>query len=222
MPAIIIMNIAIIPRRNFPEGTNRKKRVNLFHIKHYKNMHQITFNWIYKTLRSDKVQRWAEWRTQLENYKWPINVPLSIWSGPGALFLLAAESLGSIAQSCEFERQYLGWPSGGQESLSQRAEMELRSTPSLHHFDEMASSPLTMSTMTRAMPVSGWHSDLWFEPLQHGTSEDSFTNARHSTRVGPPDVAMGSSSNSVYNLAINMAWEIRLLDKMPPSRVNTD
>ena len=67
--------------------------------------------------------------------------------------------------------QYLGCPSTGQVSWIERAEIELRSTPGLHHVEVVGSFASTMSTRTRAMPVSGWHREFVIKPLQQSQSK---------------------------------------------------
>ena len=79
--------------------------------------------------------------------------------------------------------QYLGCPSDGHMSLSASSEIALRSTPARHHVEALGRLALSTSTTTRAMPVSGWHRDLWFKPVQQGNSAVSLRNARHSMRV---------------------------------------
>ena len=115
---------------------------------------------------------------------------------PGAIAVDAGVSeANSIALLSSFTRQYTGFPCDGHSSSS--GKTEFRSTPSLHHIELLESFEFTMSTMTRAIPESGWQSNFSFKLLQQGTSEISSMKARHSMRVAQAEVEMLSTSVSV-------------------------
>ena len=81
--------------------------------------------------------------------------------------------------------QYFGWSLNWQSTTRGRAE--LMSTPGWQISDALGSVKSTMSTMTRAMPVSGWQRVLWLELSQHGIPS-WIRNARHSIRMGQIEV----------------------------------